>query len=392
MKIIGADPHVIFDKKSSNYYAYATSNINNGMTFLIYKSKDLITWTFVGNALCTSDEKTWGKDWFWAPECYYSEKADRYFLFYSAKVKDEILEKHFYDNSYEECCKIGVATSTSPEGPFINISDEPIDYYPYDNDVYDLEPSLIDKNNGRISLETAQKIAKKGAYISLIDANVFIDDDGRMYLYYSRCCYRNWVYDEELGKFIEESNINCVEITTDWFFDKTGKTMPKVLDSYKLVVNGKRQDKYHSIISYKRDKQDWENGHVDDYSKYNKLKKDRRWSEGSTTFIRYINGKKVYFLTYSCNNFENELYGVGYATSNSPISGFKKSDLNPIIHQIPEKNLYSTGHGSIIEKDGKTYYLYHGRDNVLEDRIIYLSELKFNDFDIIWDNFTKCKD
>ena len=84
MRIVGADPHVIFDKKSGNYYAYATSNNEGGMTFKIYKSKDLIEWEFINFALVTNDENTWGKDWFWAPECYYSEEADRYFLFYTS--------------------------------------------------------------------------------------------------------------------------------------------------------------------------------------------------------------------------------------------------------------------------------------------------------------------
>lgn len=388
MKIIGADPHVIFDKNSSTYYAYVTSNIDDGMTFKIYKSKDLIKWSYVNRALVTNDDKTWGKDWFWAPECYYSEKANRYFLFYSAKVKDNILEKHFYDNSYEECCKIGVATSTSPEGPFVNITNEPLDYYPYDRDVYDLEPALEDKHNGRISLETAAKIAKKGAYISQIDVNILFDDD-RMFLYYSRCCYRNWVYDEKLGKFIEESNINCIEITTDWFYDKEGKTMPQVLDKYKVIEDGKRKDKYHSIISYHKDPQDWENGHVNDYSTYNGAKKDRRWSEGSTTFTRIVDGKKVYFITYSCNNFENELYGVGYATSDSPTEGFVKSKLNPIIHQIPEEKLYSTGHGSWISKDGKDYYVFHGRDVLNEPRILYSGEMKIEGKNIRLVSFNK---
>jgi hypothetical protein len=210
-----------------------------------------------------------------------------------------------------------------------------------------------------------------------------------MFLYYSRCCYRNWVYDEKLGKFIEESNVNCIEITTDWFYDKEGKTMPQVLDKYKVIEDGKRKDKYHSIISYHKDPQDWENGHVNDFSVYNGAKKDRRWSEGSTTFTRIVDGKKVYFITYSCNNFENELYGVGYATSDSPTEGFVKSKLNPIIHQIPEEKLYSTGHGSWITKDGKDYYVFHGRDVLNEPRILYSGEMKIEGTNIELISFNK---
>ena len=68
--VIGADPYVLFDKKSGYYYCYATSNTKHNKTFYIYKSKDLINWEFVDYALDTL-KNNWGKDWYWAPECYY---------------------------------------------------------------------------------------------------------------------------------------------------------------------------------------------------------------------------------------------------------------------------------------------------------------------------------
>jgi hypothetical protein len=83
------------------------------------------------------------------------------------------------------------------------------------------------------------------------------------------------------------------------------------------------------------------------------------------------------------------MYGVGYATSDSPIGGFKKSNLNPIIHQKPEHKLYSTGHGSWTKKDGKDIYVFHGRDVVTEPRILYSGEMKFNGKDIEWIDFHK---
>jgi hypothetical protein len=83
------------------------------------------------------------------------------------------------------------------------------------------------------------------------------------------------------------------------------------------------------------------------------------------------------------------MYGVGYATSSSPIKGFKKSDLNPIIHQKPELNLYSTGHGSWTTKDGKDIYVFHGRDVLNEPRILYSGEFKIEGKTIEWLSFNK---
>ena len=136
-------------------------------------------------------------------------------------LKPELREEAFAYADFEEACKIGVAVSETPEGPFHIIDDEPIDYYPYDPDYYDVNLIMDEKQmKPPASLEEGMT-APKGTYIPTIDANVFFDDDGRMYLYYSRNAYRNWVWDEDLGKYIEESNIYAVELNTDWWDDPT---------------------------------------------------------------------------------------------------------------------------------------------------------------------------
>ncbi len=390
MNVTGADPHILFDTKSGYYYCYATSNTGNNYQFYIYKSKDLIKWEHVGYALDTNDENNWAKGWYWAPECYYNPHNNHYYLFYSALVKDELVEKYFADENYEECTKIGVAVSSSPEGPFRNITDYPLDYYPYDPNYQNI--NLITDNvfSSNMTIEKGET-APRGIYLSSIDANVFFDEDGKIYLYYSRCCYRNCVYDPEYKKYIEESNILCVELTTSWWFDKTASSMPTIHPSYISYSDDKnrRQDRFNNIINYHMQPQKWENGHVFDYENYGK--KNRRWSEGSTTFSLNIDGKNKYGIIYSCNCFENALYGVGIAFSDSPIKNFKKYENNPIIHQITEDNLYSTGHGTIVSKDNKYYYFFHGRDDVYKDRILYVAEIIFNDFDNIEiKNITKC--
>ena len=375
MRVIGADPFTLYDKNSGYYYIYSTSNESkNNRTFYIHRSTDLINFEFVDYALDLT-KNNWGKDWFWAPECYYNEKTKRYFLFYSARVKDELLEYYFNDNEFEEGLMIGCATSLSPTGPFVNIENRPINYRPFDNDFLDIYPLIKGDLNASISLSEAKIKAKRGTYISAIDANLLFDND-KIYLYFSRCCYKNYTFDKEFNKFIEESNILCCELDRAFFDDKDGKTNPTVKEEYKNYY-GENKDRAINILTYKDQPQTWENGHIFDFEKSNGKRKNRRWLEGSTTFKLNINNKEVHALTYSANNYENELYGVGIAFSLSPLGPFKKYENNPIIRK-QDGFICSTGHGGITYLNNNLYYVFHGRENKDLDRSLYSCKLTIN--------------
>jgi Glycosyl hydrolases family 43 len=369
-----ADPHVLHDERSGYYYAYSTDGGGQDASgrsyyFGIYRSADLVTWEQIpGGALPLDDRKQWGNDWFWAPEVYYNSNSGIYFLFYSAR-SDPNAKKWFGFADFEEPCKVGVAVSRSPEGPFSNIARGPIDYWPYDPDYHDVNQIMgPDQMKPPATLEEGQT-APLGVYLPFIDPNVFFDEDGRLYLYYSRNAYRNWVWDYDLGKYIEESNIYAVELTRDWWNDPNGRTMPAIAPSY---VNAKkesgdtsrqRKDGFVRILDYGHDKQDWENAHVNDYEASGGTRKNRRWEEGSTTVKTHVDNGALYYLTYSANNWENPDYGVGYATATNPLGPWKKYAGNPILAKDPSLPMYSTGHGSIANSpDGsQTYYVHHGR-------------------------------
>ncbi len=375
-----ADPYVLYDKRSGYFYAYSTDGGGQDASgrsyyFGIYRSADLATWEQIpGGALPVDDRKNWGNDWFWAPEVYHNPNTGLYFLFYSAR-SDANAKRWFAVADFEEPCKVGVAVSQSPEGPFYNIADQPIDYWPYDPDYHDVNQIMgPDQMKPPATLEEGQT-APLGVYIPFIDPNVFFDDDGRLYLYYSRNAYRNWVWDYDLSKYIEESNIYAVELTANWWNDATGRTMPAITPAY---VNAnkepgdtlrRREDGFVRILDYGHDKQAWENAHVNNYATSGGTRKDRRWEEGSTTVKSYVDndvdGRKdaVYYLTYSANNWKNPDYGVGYATATSPLGPWKKYAGNPILAKDPSLPMYSTGHGSIANSlDGsQIYYVHHGR-------------------------------
>jgi hypothetical protein len=387
--LVGADPYVLHDRASGYYYAYSTEGADPGYYFAVYRSADLVTWEQLpGGALPVDDPNQWGNDWFWAPEVYHNPKTGLYYLFYSAR-SDPNSEAWFgypYP-SFEEPCKIGVAVSRSPAGPFRNITDRPLDWNPYDPDYHDV--NLIMGPDQKKPPETREEgeTAPLGTYIPTIDADVFFDD-GRVYLYASRNAYRNWVWDPELGKYIEESNIIAVPLTRAWWNDPTGSTMPTIARSFRGAndgpggPSGPRRDGFVTILTYGDDPQSWENSHVNDYEESNGERKDRRWEEGSSILehrYRTPDGRHrtVYYLTYSANNWESSQYGVGYAVSDDPLGPFTKYSGNPILSQDESLGMYSTGHGSIaFSPDGtQLYYVHHGRPDPTEGRRLYTERM-----------------
>jgi GH43 family beta-xylosidase len=356
------DPSIV---RTEQGYYLASSTFEWRPGIRLHRSADLVTWEKLpGGALPVNDANQWGNDWFWAPEVYHNARTGLYFLFYSAR-SDANAERWFGYADFEEPCKIGVAVSRSPAGPFHNVAPRPIDYNPYDPDYHDVNLLMgPDQKKPPATLKQGEK-APLGVYIPTIDADVYFDDDGSQYLYYSRNAYRNWNWDSDLGKYVEESNILAVPLTRAWWEDPTGRTMPSIDPAYRGAnaskggPDGPRRDGWVQILSYQEDKQAWENAHVNDYELSGGQRKDRRWEEGSTTFR---SGGR-YYLTYSANNWESPSYGVGYATATHPLGPWKKAPENPILSQDAQIGMYSTGHGSLaFSPDGaEMYYVHHGR-------------------------------
>jgi GH43 family beta-xylosidase len=382
-----ADPYVMHDPATGFYYAYSTEGADPGYYFAVYRSADMVTWEKASpGALPVNDPNQWGNDWFWAPETYYNPRTHLYYLFYAAR-SDANAKAWFGYASFEEPCKIGVAVSRSPAGPFHNISNHPIDYNPYDPNYHDV--NLImgpDQKKPPATLQEGET-APLGTYIPTIDPDVFFDSSGRAFLYFSRNAYRNWVWDYDLGKYIEESNIYAVEITKDWWNDPTGGTMPTIAPQYRGANNvaggpaGPRRDGWVRILDYDHDKQAWENADVNDYTKTGGQNKDRRWEEGSSILETHFNGQNQYYLTYSANNWQTPQYGVGYAVGTSPLGPFHKSPTNPIFQANPSIGEWSPGHGSFASSpDGsELYYVHHGRPAPdASQRRLYTDQLHFS--------------
>ncbi|MGO1245269.1 MAG: glycoside hydrolase family 43 protein [Sphingobacterium sp.] len=141
-----------------------------------------------------------------------------------------------------------------------------------------------------------------------IDTHVFIDHDGTPYLYFVR--------------FTEGNVIWVAEMT----------------DDLKSV-------KPHSLRKCISADEPWE-------------RIQGRVAEGPSV----LKHRGIYYMLYSANHFESKDYGVGYATSVSPIGPWKKYSGNPILRRDKPaaSGRVGTGHGApFVDAEGKYKYIYH---------------------------------
>ncbi|MCR8668685.1 glycoside hydrolase family 43 protein [Aestuariibaculum sp. M13] len=250
-----ADPTIF--KNNGTYYLYGTSQgslINKGNGFLVYSSTDMQNWEGpIGNmnGFALKDSEAFGNTGFWAPQVF--EHNNQFYMAYTANEK------------------IAIASSISPLGPFTN--------------------------DGNPISKTSQ-----------IDPFIFMDDNGKSYLFHVRLSNGNRI-------FVAELNTDLLSIKEETLTEIITATDP------------------------------WENTN------------NANWSvaEGPTV----IKENDTYYLFYSTNDFRNPDYAVGYATAPSPMGPWTKSTNNPIIHgsMIGENG---AGHGDIFyDEQGKMQYVLH---------------------------------
>ncbi len=309
------DPYIL---KASDglYYMIGTGGVNDG--FKMYSSTDLSDWKDEGRIYQGNTDDSWGIANFWAPELY--ELDGKFYLLFSADWR-------INPTNELENFRIGVAVSDTPTGPYTDLYDRPI-----------FDPAY-----------------------PVIDGNLLFED-GKVYLYYSRCCYKNPVESEvadwarEHGMFdeIEESWVYGVEMKPD-FSGIVGE--PELLLRPPLSMDDKQAE--------------WESRSV------TSGEVNRRWTEGSYIFKE----KDTYYMMYSANYFGGQNYAVGYATSKSPLGPFQKADNNPVLAKNVEQGgiVTGTGHNMItLAPDGKTKLcVYHGRTSETgENRVVFIDPME----------------
>lgn len=261
-----ADPFVIRD--GDLYWLYGTSSRQG---FKTWSSPDLVHWDPKGLAFQRS-RSSWGTAMFWAP-CVV-EHNGAFYLYYSALGDVPGGQQHL---------RICVATSASPRGPF-----------------KDVKAPMFDVGK------------------SCIDAHVFLDDNGKAYLYYALDYSENYV-DDPAGKK-QQSHIYVVALGDDL-----------------ISLAGK------PIFCTKPD-HDWEGD---------------GWNEAPFVFKH----KQAYILMYSTHAFDDPLYNICYATAKSPLGPWIKAKNNPVLSHTPDVS--GPGHNCVIASpDGKELFcVYHVHKN-----------------------------
>ena len=283
------DPFIL-KASDGKYYCYPTSAVNEG--FKAWSSTNLVDWKEEGFVYEKSkNAKAWGYKQFWAPEVV--EFEGKYYMFYTSRW----LEK--------DSLRIGIAISDSPVGPFEDVYDRPMFDFGY----------------------------------AAIDAHVMVEEDGQVFMYYSRDCSEN-VFE---GR--KESHIYVVELSADL-----------------LTVQSEGE------LLLKPD-QEWE------FKSGNEV----RWNEGPFVVKR----NELYYLMYSANCFAHRDYSVGYAISRHPLGPFEKYEQNPILFtDTPE--ISGPGHHSVtVSPDGSELFIvYHTHTDPEQgggDRQVCIDRMSFRE-------------
>jgi beta-xylosidase len=251
---------------NGTYYAYGTSSPDG---IIVYTSEDLKTWRIPENNLALNKADVWADRWFWAPEVYYVN--GKFHMYYSAD---------------EHIC---VATSDSPLGPFKQ----------------EIQKPMIEDEK-------------------CIDNSLFIDDDGKAYLYFDR-------FNDGLNIWVAELKDNLTEIKPE-----TMKPCIHVSQAWEEV---------------------WP-----------------RVNEGS--FVVKHNG--TYYMTYSANSYESPFYGIGVATAQSPTGPWTKYDRNPIYQNVGEQ--VGIGHSAMFtDKAGDLRIVFHSHRSktAIHPRVMHISKVTF---------------
>lgn len=252
-----ADPFVLYE--NGVYYMYST-----GVPVTVRTSKDLVNWS-PRTAVLDLNDFNWAVNKSWAPEVY--RYNGKYYMVFSA---------------CDKLHSIGVAVSDGPCGMFRPLMEEPLH-----------SPGF-----------------------SVIDASLLFDDDGRIYLFYSKDCSTNYV------NGIRTSQIYGAEVSADL----------KTLISEPVFISTPEQL--------------WEHSPKDTVL----------WNEGPV--VRKHDGR--YYLFYSANYYMGENYSVGYAYSDRPLARYTKPDECCILKKNGS-TVTGPGHCNLFySPDGTELYMcYH---------------------------------
>jgi xylan 1,4-beta-xylosidase len=236
----------------------------------VYISSDLVHWK-KGPKVFRSSERG-----VWAPDVIYNPPDRKFYLYYTVNRR------------------VGVAVAGRPDGTFADLG---------------------------------------GLISHAIDADMFMDDDGKYYLYYVEFpSFRIYVQPMESPLRKKGGPILLIHPTAEW----------------------------------------------------------ERNSHPITEAPWMLKHKGVYYLLYSGGGANTEDYAIGYATSKSPLGPFVKFPGNPVMRK--GKGVFGPGHCSVTEDaDGKLWMVYHQKTDASRgwDRIICIDRIWFDNKGVLHGKATR---
>jgi len=268
-----ADPSIV--EHEGKFYMYVTADPWGAEFLSCWVSDDFRNWTFNAlnwptKAACTSP--TSNGNMVWAPSIV--KKGNLFYMYVSVGSE------------------VWCGTAEHPLGPWQNmLGDKPM-----------------------LEYDTTR-------HYHVIDAEAFIDDDGRSYLYWGSGW--DWInghcYAAELNEDMRSFKSEMVEVTPTHYFE--GPLM---------------------------------------------IKHDSK-----------------YYLTYSEGKTIDETYEVRYAVGDNPLGPFTEAENNPILKTREDLHVYGPGHHTIFAYGGQNYILYHRHRLPFEAGTAYrqtcINELHFDD-------------
>jgi xylan 1,4-beta-xylosidase len=236
----------------------------------VYISPDLIHWKKGPRVFQSS------KHGVWAPDVFYNAHDQKFYLYYTVNRQ------------------IGVAVADRPDGIFV-------------------DRGILIKN--------------------AIDAHMFLDEDGKYYLYYVKYpAFRIYVQPMETP----------------------------------IKKNGKP-------VRILQPTEPWEKNHI---------------PLTEAPWMLKHNG--VYYLLYSGGSADSQDYAIGYATAKSPAGPFNKYSGNPIVKK--GNGIFGPGHASVTkDRNGTLWMVYHQQKDTTPgwNRIICIDPLWFDDKGVLHGKATR---
>ncbi len=255
------DPFIL--PAEGRYYLFATGGT---VGFNVWSSDDLQTFQDKQKAL---KALPWAMGDYWAPEVYAYD--GKYVMLFSARWKDN------------GSLRVGIAFADHPAGPY----EEPLG-----GPLFDLGYAVI-------------------------DASLYVAEDGTPYMFYSRDC-SEYVYN---GR--NESHIYGVQLTQD-LLHFVGEPVPLIQPD----------------TDWEHDGGTW------------------RWNEGPSVLKH--DGR--YYLYYSANFYASREYAVGVAVADSPLGPYTKQANNPLLTWTgPDDSptISGPGHNSFFKVGEQWFTAYH---------------------------------